>query len=88
MSEALVWMEETYNRLQEMDYLGITPDPQPELTSEELLSTIQEFWAQGYSVGQTYAWALAAEQEVSPFEIKRQFYNLDLALARSQRDLG
>lgn len=73
MNEAIEWLEEAKLRLQEMDYLGITPDPQPHLSIEEVYDVIREYWAQGYSVGQAYAWALASHQIISPFEIERVF---------------
>ena len=86
MSEAIAWLEEAKERLQEMDYLGITPDPQPILSDEDMQSVLQGFWVEGWSIGQTYAWSIAAEQSINPFEIKRQFDYWNYQYMRSQNN--
>jgi hypothetical protein len=84
MSEAIAWLKEAEERLVEMDYLGIMPEPMPILSEDELKTTLLQFWTEGWSVGATYAWAIAAHQEINPFDIKKLFDQMDMQLVRSK----
>lgn len=88
MNPAIQWLDEAKTRLEEMDYLGITPQPQPHLTTEEVYDVIREYWAQGYSVSQAFAWSIAAEQSINPFEIKKVFDELDASLEEANQRLA
>lgn len=88
MSSAIQWLDEAKTRLEEMDYLGITPDPQPVYSDDELLEIIQLFWAEGHSIGSTYAWFIASEQNVNPFEIKKVFDDMERKLQEMNARTG
>jgi hypothetical protein len=84
MSEVAVWLDEAKTELQRWDHQGNMPEPMPLYSDIELLGVIKDFWGESHTVGYTYAWLIASEQPVNPFEIKKVFDQMDRDLADHQ----
>jgi hypothetical protein len=80
MTEAIAWLEEAAIRAQELDFHGQVPKPMPTLNDEEVLDLIKDFWAQGETLANTYAWMTLAQIPCNPFEVKRVFDRMDADL--------
>lgn len=88
MSEAIAWLEEAKTELERWDYEGRLPEPQPQYDALELRQIIVDFWSEKKTIGETYAFLIAIEQNINPFEIKKVFDQMNRDLEDFKARVG